>query len=101
MEVDGQCFIGVDDFCAKQVDPMWREADEIQVQALARYFEVPIHIHYLDNTAGGSAGGAVSQCTCHSFVDFSGGNEKAAGGGAKDVAIDFLYRPGHYELLYR
>lgn len=69
-------------FCATEVDPMWREADELQIQALTGYFKgLGVNIWYLDQSEGDS-------CTCHRM------NEGAA------PAIDVLYRPGHYELVF-
>eukprot|EP00392_Amoebophrya_sp_AT5.2_P000716 g717.t1 len=75
----------VDAFCQQEVDPMWREADQLQIQALASFFRVPIRIFYLDQSEG-------EFCTPHELA-FEGGP------GARFV-INFLYRPGHYELLY-
>ncbi|CAD7951115.1 unnamed protein product [Amoebophrya sp. A25] len=69
-------------FCMSEVDPLWREADELQVQALCRYFEVPARIFYLDQSPG-------TACTIHELLF-----------GQATSRIDFLYRPGHYELLY-
>lgn len=66
-----------------QVDPLWREADQLQVQALTNFFRVPINLFYLDQTPG-------DKCNLYSQA-FDGG----------DAVINLLYRPGHYELLYK
>lgn len=71
------------EFCAAEVDPLWREADQLQIQALVSYLRVPICIYYLDQSEG-------EQCQKYEML-FEDQKSK----------IDFLYRPGHYELLYR
>ena len=80
----------IDQFCSQEVDPMWKEADEMQIQALASYFRLPIAIHYLDQseTADGT-------CNKHEYAFTDGGAPLTT-----DYCINFLYRPGHFELLY-
>merc|ERR1712113_1278683 len=75
----------VDQFCQSEVDPLWREADQLQIQALANYFKIPICIYYLDQSPG-------DDCTKHE-MKFEETKQYEP--------IDFLYRPGHYELVYR
>ncbi|CAD7947439.1 unnamed protein product [Amoebophrya sp. A120] len=81
----------VEAFCMSEVDPLWKEADQLQIQALASYFKIPIRIFYLDQSEGDA-------CTVHEMLF-----NESGGGGEEDsptAVINFLYRPGHYELLY-
>lgn len=76
----------VEEFCMSEIDPLYREADQPQIQALCQYLGVPLRIFYLDQSAG-------ENCTVY-FM-----NEDAVCG--LDSPINLLYRPGHYELLYQ
>jgi ubiquitin thioesterase protein OTUB1 len=73
----------IDDFCRSEVDPVSKWADQLQIVALASYFQVPVRIHYLDQSPG-------NQCAEHCIPD---------GAGAGPF-VRLLYRPGHYDMLY-
>jgi len=72
----------IDEFCRMEVDPMEKEADQLQVMALTSYFGVPVRIHYLDQSPGNT-------CAEHTIPEGIDGFEP----------IPLLYRPGHYDLL--
>jgi len=76
-------------FCAQEVDPMNTEADHLQIIALSSYFGVPASVVYLDQSEGDNA-------TAHNFAGDGGEGPCAAFG-----PVALLYRPGHYDLIYR
>ena len=52
-------FEGAADCPGGQVDPVSKWADQLQIVALASYFQIPVRIHYLDQSPGNqSPGGA-------------------------------------------
>jgi ubiquitin thioesterase protein OTUB1 len=71
-------------FCQREVEPMGKECEQLQVLALAEAFGIKVRIEYLD------------------------GHELVAGDvmhhvfGPEDSALQIclLYRPGHYDILY-
>ncbi|KAG6374055.1 peptidase C65 Otubain-domain-containing protein [Boletus reticuloceps] len=83
---ESQMQTSVDDFCRRFVEPLGKEADHVQVAALAQALDVHVKVAYLD---GHAADGQVN------FVDFS---ENASHGG--DPLL-LLYRPGHYDILQK
>ncbi|CAF0772551.1 unnamed protein product [Brachionus calyciflorus] len=70
------------DFCSHEVEPMYRESDHIHIIALTNALEIPVGIIYLDRADQEKA-------TPHNFPDDSNPN------------IFILYRPGHYDIIYR
>ena len=70
------------DFVRGEVDPMFRDCDNIQISALSRALQVPLKIVYLDQTEG--------PATCHVF----GPPE------VRSREVKLLYKPGHYDILY-
>ncbi len=61
---------------------MYRESDHIHIIALTNALNVPVAIIYLDRTDQDKA-------TPHNFPEDSNPN------------IHILYRPGHYDIIYR
>lgn len=74
----------IDVFCTQEVDPMWKEADQLQIQALTAYFGVKCSIFYLDQSSG-------EVCNEHKVCE--------SGDIDAEYTINLLYRPGHYEVL--
>lgn len=72
----------LDQYCKDEVEPMWKDCDHISIIALINAIEVPIRIQYMDQS------------------------QAPNGGWHHDVPEDatpklfFLYRPGHYDILY-
>lgn len=77
---------GMDHYCQTEVDPIDREADQISMMALISYVEIPIKIVYLDQN-----------------LQYLEGQEMVLPEDAKseNIHINMLYRPGHYDLLYK
>jgi len=78
--------ISMDYFCQTEVEPIDKESDQMQIMSIVNYFEVPIRIVYLD---------ANMKKTEPDEMIFPEGTAP------KDVYITLLYRPGHYDLLYK
>lgn len=92
----------MENFCQFHVEPVNREADHLQIVALARALGTPLRIAYLDQSglAGvgvdaeeGGAGGQVN------FFEFE--EDKAKEDGIVSIEGALLYRPGHYDILSR
>jgi len=78
------------DFCHMFVEGMGKEADHVQMQALAKAMSVNLSVAYLDGTLNENEESLVD------FVKFeNGGGEES--NGLEDVVL--LYRPGHYDIL--
>lgn len=73
----------VTDFCRNEVEPMFRESDHIHIIAVASLLNMKIRVEYMDR--GGSP-----TVFSHDFPE----NEA-------DPEIFMLYRPGHYDILYK
>jgi len=68
---------------------MDQEADHIHVIALTKALKVPVEIAYM------SGSDAMEQVNFHEFYP----DEEVAKGTLKPLVL--LYRPGHYDILYR
>ena len=79
--LDGEYF-DVTTFCLREVEPVGKECGMVQVLALAESLGVKVEIEYLD--------GRDCKTTKHSF-----GPEEAKS------TVTLLYRPGHYDILYK
>ena len=71
----------IDAFVKNEVDPMFKECDEIQVVACTRAFGIPVKVVYLDRSDG--------DLNIHTF-----------GESDDSPSVYMLYRPGHYDLIY-
>lgn len=72
----------VKDFCAQEVEPMYRESDHIHIISLTQCSGVNVRISYLDR------GGSEDKVNIHDFPEGS------------SPRIHLLYRPGHYDIIY-
>ena len=76
----------VSTFCAREVEPMGKECGMVQVTALAEALGVHVNVEYLDGRP------------------FDDKLMKYQFGPHPDDAfleINLLYRPGHYDILYK
>ncbi|EAN94599.1 putative otubain cysteine peptidase, Clan CA, family C65 [Trypanosoma cruzi] len=87
--VMGLNYENVEDFCRAEVDAVSSESDNVQVVAFARCFQLKIVVEYLDGSVG-------TRTTRHSFSGDSSGT-----GDNTSLVVTLLYRPGHYDLLYK
>uniref|UniRef100_A0A8C6YXN7 OTU deubiquitinase, ubiquitin aldehyde binding 1 n=1 Tax=Nothoprocta perdicaria TaxID=30464 RepID=A0A8C6YXN7_NOTPE len=72
----------IKEFCQQEVEPMCKESDHIHVIALARALHVPVLVEYMDRGEGGAT---------HPHVFPEGARPR----------VHLLYRPGHYDILYK
>jgi ubiquitin thioesterase protein OTUB1 len=84
---DNDTFLDINQFCAKYIEPMGQECEQIQVLALAEAVGVGVRIEYLD---GRQLQSDHNKLTHHHF-----GPEDAC------THLTLLYRPGHYDILYK
>ena len=89
--MDGQAggnniFLDINQFCAKHVEPMGQECEQVQVLALAVAIGVHVQIKYLD----GRQLQPNNRLSHHQF-----GPDNAT------TRLTLLYRPGHYDIIYR
>ncbi|GAX09655.1 ubiquitin thioesterase protein OTUB1 [Fistulifera solaris] len=71
-------------FCRREVEPMGKECEQLQVLALAEAFGVKVRIEYLDG----------HEIVAGDVIHHVFGPENSA------LQIYLLYRPGHYDILY-
>lgn len=72
----------VKDFCSHEVEPMYKESDHIHITAITEATGISVCINYLNRGDG-------EQVTKHNFPDHL------------EPKIFLLYRPGHYDVLYK
>ncbi|GAA5911351.1 OTU family ubiquitin thioesterase [Sporobolomyces salmoneus] len=93
----------MENFCQFHVEPVNREADHLQIVALSRALGAPLRIAYLDQSGlsgvGGGGEGAEEGGGQVNFIEFE--EERAKEDGIVSVEGALLYRPGHYDILYR
>eukprot|EP01134_Creolimax_fragrantissima_P001965 CFRG1965T1 len=75
----------IESFCQTQVECFGREADNIQIAALCNFLGISLTIIHLDQTAG-------YKCNSHN-VGVQSGDPFSR--------IVLLYRPDHYDILYK
>ncbi|KAK4051508.1 hypothetical protein OIO90_004722 [Microbotryomycetes sp. JL221] len=93
----------IQEFCSLHVEPVQKEADHIQISALTRALSINLKIAYLDQSqvpimfgnGGGGGDNEVGQGEAKvNFVQFEEGASETFEGA-------LLYRPGHYDILYK
>jgi len=75
-------------YCRSNVEAFGRESEEIHIIALSKALRVQVQVVYLDGSLQGGG-----EATVHEFNGADG--EEVIG------RIVLLYRPGHYDILYR
>ena len=90
----------MENFCQYHVEPVSREADHLQIVALTRALRTPLRIAYLDQSGlagvGESENGGGGEVN---FLEFE--EDRAEEDGIVSIEGALLYRPGHYDVLYR
>ncbi|CAK7322353.1 Ubiquitin thioesterase OTUB1 [Vulpes lagopus] len=72
----------VKEFCQQEVEPMCKESDHIHIIPLAQALSLSIQVEYMDRGGGGTT-------NPHIFPEGS------------EPKVYLLYRPGHYDILYK
>uniref|UniRef100_A0A7S0C949 ubiquitinyl hydrolase 1 n=1 Tax=Proboscia inermis TaxID=420281 RepID=A0A7S0C949_9STRA len=78
----------VDTFCSEEVEPMHKDVGMVQAIALAEFMGVKVDVEYLD---GRNPDGKL---VVHHFGPQDQNESNGCG-------VTLLYRPGHYDILYR
>ncbi|KAF4670889.1 OTU domain, ubiquitin aldehyde binding [Perkinsus olseni] len=73
----------IDQYCATEVDPMYREADQLPIVSLSRFLQFPVEIVYIDQSPE-------TIPARHTFPSLNP---------LHLPTVRLLYRPGHYDLL--
>lgn len=77
--------ISLSDYCACEIESMWKDADHLAVTGLVNAIGQSIRVQYMDQNAAPNGG---------LYYDFPPDQ-------AEVPRITLLYRPGHYDLIYR
>lgn len=80
----------MNDFCAREVEPVGKECEQVQIMALMRALGTLVHIEYLDGRPLPAGG----HLPFHVLPEGEG-----EGRGKGGVLVTLLYRPGHYDVL--
>ncbi len=88
--ITGMVGMGVDEFCAKCIDPMGEESDHIVLVALTNALQVPMRVVHVDGSARDDGQLDIKDFGC---------DDNGSGDGG-DMVVHLLYRPGHYDILY-
>ncbi|KAG1143994.1 hypothetical protein G6F37_006090 [Rhizopus arrhizus] len=80
--------ISIDEFCSRNVEAFGKESDHLQIIAISKALDTPIHVVYLD-------GGIEDKAIIHEFWPTEKDELER-----KKSPIVLLYRPGHYDILY-
>lgn len=83
-------------FCKASVEPMGEESDHVHIIALSDALGVPVRVVYLDRSNIGD--GKAAEVNHHDFIPTKVPEEKK---NSANIPVILLYRPGHYDILYR
>eukprot|EP00898_Chlorokybus_atmophyticus_P005114 jgi/Chlat1/5603/Chrsp369S05375 len=81
-------------FCRASVEVMGEESDHVHITALIDALKLPVRVAYLDG--GMSHGQDLAEVTQHDFHP-----QQDDGTPALVPEVVLLYRPGHYDILYK
>jgi ubiquitin thioesterase protein OTUB1 len=90
--IQGMSNMNVVQFCRSSVEPMGEESDHVHITALSDALGVPVRVVYLDQN--GDVNEKPVTVNNHDFIPE--GMDSAV-----DPYVVLLYRPGHYDILYR
>lgn len=76
-------YASLSDFCKKEVEPMYKESDHIHIIAICAALNCTVRVEYMDR-------GSCAEVIAHDFPEIS-----------KNPAVHLLYRPNHYDILYK
>ncbi|CAJ0586271.1 unnamed protein product, partial [Mesorhabditis spiculigera] len=75
----------LEQYCAQEIETMWRDVDHLAIQGLVSGLGLSLRIEYLDQTA----------------VPNGGTHYDIPADPAHPPPVVLLYRPGHYDLIFR
>ena len=88
--IAGMVGMGVDEFCAKCIDPMGEESDHVVLVALTSALQVPMRVVHVDGSSKDDGQLDIKDFGCDDRVATDG----------REIPVHLLYRPGHYDILY-
>ncbi|XP_035683322.1 ubiquitin thioesterase OTUB1-like isoform X1 [Branchiostoma floridae] len=77
-----ESYASVKEFCGHEVEPMARESDHIHIIALTSSLDVGVRVEYMDRAGS-------EEVNHHDFPE------------GTEPKVFLLYRPGHYDILYK
>ena len=81
-------------FCSKYIEPMGQECEHVQVLALAEAFQIHVTVVYVDGRQTQSST-KQNEDAHHCLHHHEFGPEQSP------IRLTLLYRPGHYDILYK
>ena len=104
--LDDPNYFDVPSYCAREIEPMGKECAMVGVLALAEAFGVNVEIEYMDGRelvgTPTQNGGSINSLVKHSFGrECENENGTGGMGRAQPLCITLLYRPGHYDIIYK
>ena len=94
--LDDPSYIDVATYCSKEIEPMGKECSMVGVLALAEAFGINVHIEYMDGRPLDGTSAGTKRLVKHSFGLTHDGDPSDS-----TLSITLLYRPGHYDILYK
>jgi ubiquitin thioesterase protein OTUB1 len=94
--LDNPLYIDVATYCTKEIDPMGKECSMVGVLALAEAFGINVDIEYMDGRPLDGTNNN-NKLVKHSF----GNHDDKKSDNDSILRITLLYRPGHYDILYK
>ena len=91
----------VEEFCNRCIDPMGEESDHVQLVALTNALKVPVRVIYLDGSASMQMAGAHATSVDGLYADAHDFIPEGCSATSDDIQVHLLYRPGHYDILYK
>lgn len=90
-------YIDIATYCDKEIDPMGKECSMVGVLALAEAFRINVDIEYMDGRPLDGTSNT-KKLVKHSF---GGNHDGKPCDDNSTLRITLLYRPGHYDILYK
>ena len=110
-------YTDVPTYCAREIDPMGKDCTMVGIVALAEAFQVQVDIEYMDGRNSTENNNTTKDATTtsitndnnklvkHSFGkkgdEIVGSSPSSSSSLSPTVCISLLYRPGHYDILYK
>ncbi|KAI9598342.1 peptidase C65 Otubain-domain-containing protein [Syncephalis fuscata] len=85
----------IEQYCSHHVEAFGRESEEMHIIALTKALKAKVQVVYLDNSTANDG-----QVNVHTF-DGLDETSSAVSPSVNEGTITLLYRPGHYDILYR
>jgi ubiquitin thioesterase protein OTUB1 len=83
--IDG--YSNIAEFCKKEVEAMYRESDNVQLVAICAALGSAVRVEYMDR-------GSQTEVNAHDFSSSDTPNDDPP-------SVCLLYRPNHYDIIYK